>query len=47
MDNFDITTNPDVTWQRANHLRRDRHDDGETEVNSTMLAGSYPVRLRP
>jgi hypothetical protein len=22
-----------------------RHEDGETEVSSTMLAGSYPVRL--
>ncbi|MCD9294686.1 hypothetical protein LUI11_27275 [Bradyrhizobium diazoefficiens] len=26
IDNFDITTNPDDTRQRVNHLRRNRRD---------------------
>jgi hypothetical protein len=39
--------NPDDTKQRADDLRRIATTDDETDVNSTMLAGSYRVRLRP
>ncbi|MGT2504321.1 hypothetical protein ACVOMS_32825 [Bradyrhizobium guangxiense] len=47
IDNFDITKNPDETYNAQVTRAAIVATDERAVIIPTMLAGSYPVRLRP